>query len=67
MMKVTVENPTSTTKAVRTSDGLPTILAGDKITAEVNWSLFEKERYEAAGLVITEARPGRPKSKPTEG
>ena len=62
-MKVTVENPTTTAKAVRAAGGLPVIFPGDRIVVNVDWSDAEHERYAAAGLVISEVKPGRSKSK----
>lgn len=54
-MRVTVENPTSRTKAVRAAGGLRSIPPGGIITVEVEWSDAERARYEAAGLVAMSA------------
>lgn len=62
-MKVTVENPTSTAKAIRVPGGLPVIAPGKKLDAVVDWSDAERERYEAAGLVVKVVKP-EPQAKP---
>jgi len=56
MMKVTVENPTSKKKAVRVPGDLHVILPGKKASLDVDWSGDQRAKYEAAGLVIKDAK-----------
>lgn len=56
MMKVTVENPTGKSKAVRIPGDLHVILPGKKATVEVDWTEDHRAKYERAGLVIKEVK-----------
>lgn len=54
-MQVTIRNPTRRVKAVRTTTRLESILPGDELRAEVNWTQGERNKYVAAGLEISDA------------
>ncbi|OAN71096.1 hypothetical protein A8B82_21115 [Sulfitobacter sp. EhC04] len=56
MMKVTVENPTGKSKAVRIPGDLHVILPGKKVSLDVDWSDEQRAKYERAGLVIKDAK-----------
>jgi hypothetical protein len=56
MMKVTVENPTSKSKAVRVPGDQHVILPGKKASLDVDWSDDQRAKYERAGLVIKDAK-----------
>lgn len=60
MMKVSVENPTSKSKAVRIPGDLHVIPPGKKASLDVDWSDNQRAKYERAGLVIKEAKKNKP-------
>lgn len=62
-MKLTVENPTPKSKAVRVPGGHEVISPGKKATIDVDMSTEQRAKYEAAGLVITEAKAPAPKAE----
>lgn len=55
-MKLTVENPTHKSKAVRVPGGHEVILPGKKASLDVDMSADDRAKYEKAGLIITEAK-----------
>ncbi len=55
-MKLTVENPTHKSKAIRVPGGHEVILPGKKASIDVDMSAEDRAKYEAAGLVITDAK-----------
>ena len=62
-MRVTIDNPTYRSKAVKISGDLLVIKPGGSADAAVQWSDADRARYEGAGLIITHAKPGRPKKE----